>query len=196
MTGVKQIDKRVLHAVRAVDRSAFVRAEDRGRAFIDHPLEIGFGQTISQPFIVALITHLIEPKAQDRVLEVGSGSGYQAAILSKLCHEVFGIEVIKELAERSRENLAHEHITNVSIVCGDGNIGLFEHAPFHKIIVSAAASKLPAHLLDQLVVGGLMVLPKTISHYDQILIRVKKISQSEFTMTDILPVRFVPLVNS
>lgn len=196
LTGVNRIDPRVLKAIKQVDRRKFVRPEDLGLAFLDHPLDIGYGQTISQPFIVALITHLIEAKPTDKILEIGSGSGYQLAILSMLCREVFGIEFIKELAQRSKEILAKENIHNVTIVCGDGNLGLPEQALFDKIIISAAANKLPMRLLDQLAVDGIMVLPKNVSPSEQMLIKINKMSASEFKMTDILPVRFVPLVNS
>jgi len=196
ITGVKHIDPKVIQAIKSIDRRLFVRPQDQAQAFADHPLSIGCGQTISQPFIVALITHLIEPSAQDKVLEVGSGSGYHVAILSKLCKEVFGIELIAELAERSRYNLSKAHIHHATIVVGDGNLGLPEHAPFDKIIVSAAANRLPQLLLDQLSMDGILVLPKSMSPYDQMLIQVKKISATEFKMTDILPVRFVPLINS
>jgi protein-L-isoaspartate(D-aspartate) O-methyltransferase len=196
MTGIKHIDAAVLSAIKNTDRKAFVRPQDQNFAYVDRPLEIGFNQTISQPFMVALITQLIEPKPQDKVLEVGSGSGYQVAILSKLCKEVLGLEIIPELAERSRQILKELHINNVTIVCSDGNLGLPTHAPFDKIIISAAANKLPDFLLDQLAVGGIMVLPKTISPFEQMLTRIKKVAACEFKMNDILPVRFVPLVNS
>jgi len=195
MTGVKRIDSRVLDAMRAIDRRHFVRPRDVNLAYGDYPLDIGYGQTISQPFIVALVTHLIEPKPTDKVLEVGSGSGYQAAILSKLCQKVFGIEVIEALCEQARKNLAAANIENVTIVFGDGSLGLKEEAPFDKIIVSAASSKLPSPLLDQLVVGGMLVMPKQSSPADQMLIMIKKTSKTESTIKDILPVRFVPLIN-
>ncbi|HXW53139.1 MAG TPA: protein-L-isoaspartate(D-aspartate) O-methyltransferase, partial [Myxococcota bacterium] len=193
--GVKRIDSRVLDAMRAIDRRHFVRPRDVNLAYGDYPLDIGYGQTISQPFIVALVTHLIEPKPTDKVLEVGSGSGYQAAILSKLCQKVFGIEVIEALCEQARKNLAAANIENVTIVFGDGSLGLKEEAPFDKIIVSAASSKLPSPLLDQLVVGGMLVMPKQSSPADQMLIMIKKTSKTESTIKDILPVRFVPLIN-
>lgn len=196
LTGVKEIDKRVIDAFRALDRRQFVRPEDASQAYEDRPIDIGFGQTISQPFIVALITHLVEPKDTDVILEVGSGSGFQVALLAKLCRHVFGLEIIPELAKRSVHALQAAGILNATILSTDGTVGLAEHAPFNKIIVSAAANRLPYTLLDQLVVGGIMVLPKTMSSYDQMLIRVDKISDTEFKMSDILPVRFVPLVNS
>ena len=195
MTGVKRIDDRVLEALRSVDRRSFVRAEDIKNAYVDYPLDIGFGQTISQPFIVALITHLTEPKPSDKVLEVGSGSGYQAAVLAKLCNRVFGIEVIPALCDQSKKNLAAEKIDNVILMVGDGNLGLPHEAPFDKIIVSAASSKLPTILLEQLAVGGILVMPKQISPYEQMLIKINKTSDTEFTIKDILPVRFVPLIN-
>lgn len=140
--------------------------------------------------------HLIEPKENDKVLEVGAGSGYLVAVLSKLCKQIFGIEVIEELKKRAEENLRNHKIHNVEIIFSDGTAGLKSHAPFDKIIVSAAATRLPEPLLEQLVLGGIMVIPKNISPFQQMLIRINKISKTEFKMTDILPVRFVPLVNS
>lgn len=195
ITGVKHIDRHVLSAIKCTDRKAFVRPQDQNLAYHDAPLEIGFSQTISQPFIVALMIHLIEPQQQDKVLEVGSGSGYVTAVLSRLCRDVFGIEVIAELAERSRQTLNDLNITNVHIISADGNLGLPTHAPFDKIIISAAAHKLPDILLDQLAIGGILVFPKSLSPFEQMLVRIKKMSSCEFTLHDILPVRFVPLVN-
>lgn len=195
MTGVKKIDQAVLDAIRSIDRSKFVRPQDRSQAFEDHPLSIGFGQTISQPFIVALMIHLIAPKSTDKILEIGSGSGYLVAVLSKLCNVVYGVELIAALAERSKATLAQENIKNVTIFCRDGQLGLPENAPFNKIIVSAATSHLPEALLDQLQIGGIMVLPKSLSPYDQVLVRIDKISHSGFKLVDVLPVRFVPLRN-
>lgn len=196
ITHIKHIDARVLSAIKNTDRKAFVRPIDQKNAYLDQALDIGFSQTISQPFIVALVTHLIEPKPSDKVLEVGSGSGWQAAVLSKLVKQVYGIEVIHDLAERSRQVLADLHINNVTIVCANGNLGLGAQAPFDKIIISAAANKLPDGLLDQLAVGGIMVLPKSVNPFEQMLTKIKKISSCEYAMHDILPVRFVPLVNS
>lgn len=196
LTGVKKIDQAVLDALSSIDRSKFVRPQDRALAYEDHALSIGFGQTISQPFIVALMIHLIAPRASDKILEIGSGSGYLVAVLSKLCKMVYGVEIIAALAERSKAILAAEHIKNVCIVCGNGRRGLPEYAPFNKIIVSAAANNLPEALLDQLQIGGVMVLPKSLSPYDQVLVRIDKISYSNFKLVDVLPVRFVPLVNS
>ena len=195
MTGIKKIDAKVLEAIRTTDRSKFVRPVDRPFAYEDHPLAIGYGQTISQPFIVALMAHLIEPKKSDKILEVGSGSGYLVAVLAKLCKSVFGIEIVAPLAEHAKMILAQEKINNVTIVCGNGNLGLPKYAPFNKIIVSAATHHLPEALLDQLEVGGTMVLPKTLSTYDQVLVRVDKKSAAGFKVVDVLPVRFVPLIN-
>lgn len=196
ITGIKHIDKRVLNAIKNTDRKAFVRPQDSNLAYQDIPLEIGFSQTISQPFIVALMINLIEPQQQDKVLEVGSGSGYVTAVLSKLCREVFGIEVIAKLAERSQQTIKELNITNVHIVSADGRVGLPSHAPFDKIIISAATHKLPDILLDQLAIGGILVFPKNLSPFEQMLVRIKKMSSCEFTLHDILPVRFVPLVNT
>jgi protein-L-isoaspartate(D-aspartate) O-methyltransferase len=194
MTGIKKIDEKVLDAIRSTDRSKFVLPTDRALAYEDHPLGIGFGQTISQPFIVALMTHLIEPQKTDIVLEVGSGSGYLVAVLAKLCKTVYGLELIAPLAERAKDLLIHEKIRNATIVCGDGNNGLPAFAPFNKIIVSAAAEDFPEALIDQLTVPGIMVLPKAVSAFDQVLVRIDKISPDSFKLVDVLPVRFVPLV--
>jgi protein-L-isoaspartate(D-aspartate) O-methyltransferase len=196
MTGIKHIDNKVLSAIRHIDRKHFVRSQDQDFAYLDSPLDIGCGQTISQPFIVALMVHLIEPKAHDKILEVGSGSGYVVAILSKLCKEVIGLEIVPELAERSRQALQSLHITNATIVYGDGNLGLPEYAPFDKIIISAAVNKLPDMLLDELSVGGVLIFPKNISPFEQMLTLMKKTSSHEYKIRDILPVRFVPMVNS
>lgn len=196
ITGIKHIDERVLTAIRDTDRHLYVRPQDYDQALLDRPIDIGFGQTISQPFIVALITHLIEPKATDKVLEIGSGSGYQAAILSRLCAEVIGIEVVHDLVDMARNNLAKDGVKNVKIVKGDGNLGCDEEAPFDKIVVSAAANKLPHRLLNQLKIDGIMVLPKNNFPYEQMLVQIKKLSNEEFKMIEILPVRFVPFVNS
>lgn len=196
LTGVKKIRSDVIEAIKSVDRAIFVKPVDQSRAYEDHPLDIGYGQTISQPFVVALITHLIEPQAHDRVLEVGSGSGYQVAILAKLCEHVYGVERVEELVTASVSHLAACEINNATIHAGDGNLGLPEQAPFHKIIVSAAAKKMPQHLLEQLQINGIMVFPLHTSLYDQMLVRIRKTSATEFKMNDILPVRFVPLVNS
>lgn len=196
MTGINKIDDKVLRAIEAIDRKHFVRAKDQGMAYEDHPLDIGHGQTISQPFIVALMTHALDIKSSDTILEVGSGSGYQAAILSKLARKVYGVEIVPELAERARENLAKVGIDNVRIEVGDGNLGLREHAPYDKIMVTAAAQKLPAHLLEQLKILGIMVIPKSVGAYEQMLLRIEKISEAEYRVKDLLPVRFVPLIYS
>lgn len=196
MTGVKQINQKVLDAIKSIDRGKFVRPQDQVLAYQDHPLDIGYGQTISQPFIVALMIHLIEPQKTDKVLEIGSGSGYLVAVLAKLCQEVYGVEVIEELAKRSTITLQQQGINNAIIVCSDGSLGLPEHAPYDKIIISAATDKLPHILLDELRIGGILVLPKSTSPYEQMLVRISKTSASEFKMMDILPVRFVPLVNA
>lgn len=196
ITGVKQIDPRVIEAIASINREHFVRPADKNFAFEDRPLEIGFGQTISQPFIVALMIHLIEPKKRDIALEVGSGSGYLVAILSRLVKMCYGVELISELAALSVNNLAREKITNVKIIHSDGSLGLPHYAPFDNIIVSAAATKMPQLLLDQLAIGGRLILPKSQSPYEQMLTLIRKKSASEFKIMEILPVRFVPFINS
>lgn len=195
-TGVHKLDRSVIDAIKSVDRAQFVPSALCDQAYEDYPLSIGFGQTISQPFIVALMTHLLEVKPEHKILEIGSGSGYQLAILAKLAREVYGIEFVPELAKLAQSNLQSAHITNAHVLTGDGNEGLSEKAPFDRIIVSAAAQKVPPKLLEQLAIGGIMVIPKNISGSDQMLIRITKSSADDLLCEDILPVRFVPLVNS
>lgn len=194
-TGVKKIDSSIITAIKNTDRRHFVLEHDQQLAYADFPLNIGCGQTISQPFIVALMVHLIRPKANDVVLEIGSGSGYTVAVLSKLCRRVIGIEIIEELANRSRSILQKQAISNATILCQNGIFVTKEYAPFDKIIVSAATKTIPEVWLEHLAIGGFMVLPKSLNDYDQMLIRIQKISAHECYIENILPVRFVPLVS-
>jgi protein-L-isoaspartate(D-aspartate) O-methyltransferase len=153
-------DEDVLSAMRAVPRHLFVPENEQDYAYGDHPLPIGYGQTISQPYIVALMTELLELRQGDRVLEVGTGSGYQAAILAEIPGiEVYTIEIVPELAESARERLEELGYTNVHCRQGDGYYGWLEHAPFDAIIVTAAPDHMPPPLVDQLAVGGRMVVP-------------------------------------
>lgn len=188
--GIK--DERVLQAFMKVPRHKFVQPKDLWRAYEDYPLPIGYGQTISQPYIVAVMTELLELKGDERVLEVGTGSGYQAAILAELSKEVFTIERIPELAQRSQKLLRELGYENVRVVVGDGSKGLPQFAPYDAIIVTAAAPKPPKPLLEQLKEGGRLVIPIG-THKLQDLTRITKIG-SEFKTENFGPCLFVPLI--
>ena len=152
-------DPRVLEAVGRVPRHRFVPLRDRDKAYNDGPLPIGHGQTISQPYIVALMTELVQPQANDRVLEVGTGCGYQAAVLAELVAEVYSIEIVQPLADEARQRLKDLGYTNIHVRCGDGYQGWAEHAPFQIILVTAAPDHVPQPLVQQLAPGGRMVIP-------------------------------------
>jgi protein-L-isoaspartate(D-aspartate) O-methyltransferase len=189
--GVRRIDRKVLDAMRSVPRHRLVAAGDEAEAYDNRPLPIGQGQTISQPFIVALMTHLLAPRPDDVVLEVGTGSGYQAAILSRLVARVYSIEIVPELAERAAERLRELGYTNITVRQGDGYAGWPEHGPFDGIIVTAGAERIPEPLLAQLKPGGRMIIPLGPSD-DQQLVLVTKSEDSEIRREAMLPVRFVP----
>ncbi|HEY2902509.1 MAG TPA: protein-L-isoaspartate(D-aspartate) O-methyltransferase [Polyangia bacterium] len=155
--GIK--DPRVLGAMSVVPRHRFVSPPLGDEAYHDRPLSIGYGQTISQPYMVARVTELAEPKANQRALEVGAGCGYQAAVLAELCAQVFAIEIVPDLAARAASTLAELGYGNVDVKCFDGSGGWTEHAPFDVIIVSAGAPRVPPLLVDQLADGGRMVVP-------------------------------------
>ncbi|OGT22319.1 MAG: protein-L-isoaspartate O-methyltransferase [Gammaproteobacteria bacterium RBG_16_57_12] len=184
---------RVLNAIRKVPRHEFVPEETRRFAYENGPASIGYGQTISQPYIVALMTDLLEPQKQDIILEVGTGSGYQAAVLSLLVKHVYTLEIVPELGGLSRERLQRLGYHNVTARIGDGYAGWPEHAPFDGIILTAAATHLPPALLDQLKPGGRMVLPVGLPYLPQELLLVEKDAQGQITTTKILDVAFVPL---
>lgn len=152
-------DPRVLEAMREIPRHAFIPAEFSGAAYHDRPLPIGKGQTISQPYIVALMTELLGVQPDDRVLEIGTGSGYQAAILAHLAREVFSIERIPEVAEQARKNLGALGITRVTVIVGDGTEGYPPRAPYNTIIITASTPEIPSPLIDQLADGGRLVAP-------------------------------------
>ncbi len=166
-------DKKVLKAMREVSRELFVPEEMRDSAYDDNPLPIGQGQTISQPYIVALMTELLELKGDEKVLEIGAGSGYQAAILSKLANKVITMERVKELAERTKELLKKHNHNNVSVVHGDGTKGYEKESPYDAIIITAAAEKIPKALIEQLGEGGRLVAPIGLSWHQE-LIRIRK----------------------
>ena len=186
--GVK--DPRVLSALLKVERHRFVPEKYLDSAYSDQPLPIGEGQTISQPYIVALMTELLELKGNERVLEIGTGSGYQAAILAELAKEVYTIEIIEPLASRAREKLSELGYQNVKVKAGDGYLGWPEAAPFDAIIVTAAPDHIPKPLIEQLKEGGRMVLPLGV--YTQELKKIVKRSGKMETI-DVIPVLFVPM---
>ena len=185
-------DQRVLAAMAKVRREEFVAAEARPQAYGDHPLPIGAGQTISQPYIVAAMLQLLELRAEDRVLEIGTGTGYEAAILAELVSEVWTIERQPELAEKAREILARLGYASVHVMCGDGSRGLPEHAPFDKIVVAAGAPRIPEALIAQLADGGRMVLPVGSRHEQQLQL-VRRVGEQVVVSNHEL-CRFVPLV--
>jgi protein-L-isoaspartate(D-aspartate) O-methyltransferase len=186
-------DRRVLEAMEQVDRGLFVQGLFSARAYDDTPLPISCGQTISQPSVVGLMTQALEVGPRDKVLEVGTGSGYQAAILGRLARRVYTIERYKRLTAAAQEVFDRLGITNVITLAGDGSPGLPEQAPFDRILVTAAAEDPPGPLLAQLREGGIMVVPVGQSDAVQSLIKVRRTAQG-YHYEELLPVRFVPLV--
>ena len=187
-------DERVLAALRAVPRAEYVGEELAGSAYEDRPLPIDEGQTISQPYIVALMTQLADVKPGDRVLDIGTGSGYQAAVLSEMAAEVHSVERIPELAERARERLAAAGYDEVEVHVGDGSLGLPEQAPFDAIVVAAAAPDVPMTLYDQLVPRGRLVVPVGGPEGQRLEVVVK--SPEGPAIRRSVPCRFVPLVGA
>lgn len=186
----------VLTALNQVPREQFVPEESRYRAWENRPLPIGYQQTISQPFIVAIMTQLLNPKENHRVLEVGTGCGYQAAVLSCLVERVYSIEVIPELTRESERRLKNLGYNNISLRCGDGYSGWPESAPFDGIIVTAGTALVPEPLLAQLKVGGRMVIPIGPTHETQMLKAFTKVNEHTVDIKDIIPVVFVPFIKS
>lgn len=186
--GVK--DSMVLKAMRKVPRHLFVPKSYQEEAYADEPLPIGEGQTISQPYIVALMTELLGLKGGEKVLEIGTGSGYQAAILAEIANEVYSIEIICPLAERAESTLKELGYKNVTVKCGDGYQGWKEHSPFDGIIVTAAPDHIPQPLVDQLKIGGRLVIP--VGELFQELILVTK-TEKGIKKENVIPVRFVPM---
>lgn len=187
-------DPRVLEAMGRVPRHAFVPAMLRSRAYADHALPIAEGQTISQPYIVALMTQLAEVEEDDVVLEIGTGSGYQSAVLAELVRDVYTIEIIPELAESARAKLAALGCENVHGKTGDGYLGWEENAPFDAILVTAAAPEVPPPLVEQLAPGGILVIPVGPQSQVQKLLRIEKADDGTTTTEEVIPVVFVPLV--
>jgi len=190
-TGRERLDPRVAAAIGKVPRHRFVPPHLADRAYENRPLPIGHEQTISQPFIVALMTELIDPKPADRVLEIGTGSGYQAAVLAELAAEVYSIEIVEPLAEQARQTLDRLGYRNVQVKAGDGYQGWPEHAPFDSIIVTCAPERVPPPLVDQLRDGGKMIVPVG-GGFGQELVLLEKRGR-EVRQRAVLPVRFVPM---
>jgi protein-L-isoaspartate(D-aspartate) O-methyltransferase len=186
------LDPAVLHAMETVPRHEFVPPEWRPRAHEDEPLPIGEGQTISQPYIVAAMTAALRLRGTERVLEIGTGCGYQAAVLSRLAKEVFTMEFLPELASAAAERVARLGYTNIHVHCGDGSLGLPEFAPFDAILVAAAAPQVPPPLLQQLADGGCMIVPVGVADYQDLHLIERH--GGTFATRRLDPCRFVPLL--
>jgi protein-L-isoaspartate(D-aspartate) O-methyltransferase len=186
-------DEAVLQALLEVPRHKLVPRQQRYDAYSDRPLPIGYGQTISQPYIVGLMTELLEPRPGDTILEVGTGSGYQAAVLSRIVSQVYTIEIVEELGTRARRDIGKLGYDNIDVRIGDGYYGLPDVAPFDGIIVTAAATHIPPPLIDQLKPGGVMCIPVGPAFQVQRLVLVEKAEDGSVTTRSIMPVRFVPL---
>jgi protein-L-isoaspartate(D-aspartate) O-methyltransferase len=188
-------DEEVLDAISRVPRHLFVPEESVSYAYANHPLPIGHGQTISQPYIVALMSELLQVSEGERVLEIGTGSGYQAAVLAEMGCEVFSIEIVEPLAEMAVRNLERIGEDGVHSRVGDGYLGWPEEAPFSRIIVTAAPEEIPEKLVEQLDVGGRMVLPVGPRYGNQVLMLLVKENDGGIRVRRVLPVRFVPMVH-
>ena len=184
-------DVKVLEVMGRVPRHEFVPDDLDHQAYDDHPLPIGHGQTISQPYIVALMTQLARPRPDAKALDIGTGSGYQAAILAELCKEVYSIEIVEPLANEARRRLERLGYKNITVRAGDGYRGWPEHAPFDLIIVAAAPDHVPQPLVDQLALGGRLVLP--VGSYPQDLVVIEKKKDGQVERKSVAPVMFVPM---
>lgn len=193
MTGRDKLNDQILEVMSRVPRQHFVGKQFSNHAFENSPLPIGSGQTISQPFIVALMTDLAAPQHTDKVLEVGTGSGYQTAILSQFVDHLYTIEIIPALAQASQYRLDQEGYRNISYMIGDGYYGWPELAPYDVIMVTAAVEIIPIPLIEQLAPGGRMILPVGKRHYTQDLILLQKDQSGEIQSSSLMPVTFVPL---
>lgn len=189
--GIK--DSKVIAAMKDVDRHVYVPENYRDMAYSDRPLPIGNGQTISQPYIVALMTELLELEEGEKVLEIGTGSGYQAAVLSHITSEVYSIEIIEELAKEAKKNLQKQGYNNIKLKTGDGYKGWEKYAPFDAIIVTAAPSDIPKPLKEQLAEGGRMVIPVGGQFIQELVLLEKK--NGELKKQEISAVRFVPMLD-
>jgi protein-L-isoaspartate(D-aspartate) O-methyltransferase len=190
------LDPRVMAAMASVPRHLFVPPDLQDAAYENRPLAIGYGQTISQPYIVALMTDLLEVSPADKVLEVGTGSAYQAAILAWLGAEVYSLEIVEPLAKEAAERVGRLAIAGIHTRAGDGYYGWDEHAPYDAIIVTAAASHVPPPLITQLKVGGRMIIPVGSGFHTQQLLLITKENDGRLTTRQILPVVFVPLTGA
>jgi protein-L-isoaspartate(D-aspartate) O-methyltransferase len=190
--GKSAFDERVMTAMGKVPRHEFVPIELQFYAYANVPLPIGFGKTISQPFIVALMTDLLDIYADDSVLEIGTGLGYQAAILAQLARKVYSIEIIEELGQKAKRRLREQGCSNVELKIADGYHGWSEHAPFDKVIVTAAPDLIPPPLIHQLKAGGKMVVPAGLPNTQQLIV-AEKLANGRMTIKEILSVRFSQL---
>ena len=190
--GKNAFDERVMTAMGKVPRHEFVPTELQPYAYANIPLPVGFEKTISQPFIVALMTDLLDIKPHDSVLEIGTGLGYQAAILAQLARKVYSVEIIEELGQEAKRRLRQQHCSNVELKIADGYHGWSEHAPFDKVIVTAAPDLIPPPLIHQLKAGGKMVIPAGLPNAQQ-LILAEKLANGRMTIKEILSVRFSQL---
>ena len=190
--GKSAFDERVMTAMCKVPRHEFVPIEVQPYAYANIPLPIGFEKTISQPFIVALMTDLLDIKADDSVLEIGTGLGYQTAILAQLARKVYSVEIIEELGQQAKQRLRQQGCSNVELRIANGYHGWSEHAPFDKVIVTAAPDLIPPPLIHQLKAGGKMVIPAGLPNMQR-LILAEKLANGRMTMKEILPVRFSQL---
>lgn len=191
--GKSVLDRRVMDAMTHVPRHEFVPADMIHLAYQNEPLPIGFGQTISQPYIVALMTDMLGPQDSDVVLEIGTGCGYQTAVISELVKQVYTVEVIRQLGEQAKDRLTQLGYRNIEFRVGDGYSGWPEHAPYDAIIVTAAAEAIPEKLIEQLKPGGRMAIPVGTLHRGQTLLLVHKKESGTVDQKEILPVAFVPL---
>ena len=190
------IDQSVLKAMREIPREEFVGEPFYEGAYGDHPLPIAEGQTISQPYIVAYMAEALELSATDRVLEIGTGSGYAAAVLSRIVKNVYTVERLSGLAESARRRLERLGYTNIIVHKGDGTLGWPEHAPYDAIVVTAGAPNVPKPLLEQLAIGGRLVIPVGSSTEVQELVRVRRVSEHDYRSENLCGVRFVPLIGT
>lgn len=195
MTGKEKLKDEIMTALSKVPRDAFVPANLKSMAYQNSPLPIGHGQTISQPYIVALMTDLLDIKSDHVILEVGTGSGYQTAILSLLCKQVYTIELVSELSALAKKRFNELHYDNIEAFTGNGYNGYPEHAPYDGIIVTAAATHIPEPLVTQLKPGGKLIIPVGLSGMHQELMVLEKALDNETHVQSILGVVFVPLIN-
>jgi protein-L-isoaspartate(D-aspartate) O-methyltransferase len=189
-------DPTVLAAMREVPREAFVAEGMEGLAYEDSPLPIDEGQTISQPYIVAYMIEALELSAADRVLEIGTGSGYAAAVLSRIVTTVHTVERLAGLARSAAQRLEMLGYSNIQVHIGDGTLGWPEHAPYDAIVVTAGAPDVPKPLLEQLAIGGRLIIPVGLTSYLQMLVRVRRVAEQDYRSEDLCSVRFVPLIGT